>query len=510
MHRPTTPEQASGLLIRRVRLGPAEGSVDVLIRNGVIASIEPSRGHSGPAGGHSGPTGRAEVFDGLDGFLLPGLRDAHVHFTQWAIAQQRVDLSPARSAAAAAQLMVDARDASGRAPTDLLSGFGFRAALWSDEPHKNLLQHLLPDVPAVLVSQDLHSAWFSPAALRLVGVDHPTGLLREADCFAALAGLPEAERDQIDRWALAAAERAVALGVTAITDFEFADTTTDWRRRAASAGRLPFRVQAAIRPGGMAEAIDRGQRTGDPITDTESLVTVGPCKVLMDGSLNTRTALCHDPYPGIGDPTQANGLLTQDPDDLVRMMKLGARHGLRYAVHAIGDRANTLALDCFQAAGVGGRIEHAQLVDPADLPRFASLGVLAGVQPAHAVEDRDVADVQWRGRTDRAFPYASLLAAGAALEFGSDAPVSRLDPWHAIAAAVTRTTGDRPPWHGEQALTLTDALAASTSGHVAPAVGDLADLVVLAHHPSTLAAHELSGIPVLATIVAGRISHRTQ
>jgi predicted amidohydrolase YtcJ len=191
-------------------------------------------------------------------------------------------------------------------------------------------------------------------------------------------------------------------------------------------------------------------------------------------------------------------------------MRTAAQQGLSFAVHAIGDLANTLALDCFQAAGVGGRIEHAQLVSERDLPRFAELGVIAGVQPSHAVEDRDVADLQWNSRTDRAYPYASLLAAGATLEFGSDAPVSRLDPWNAIAAAVTRTSGGRPPWHGEQAIGVADAISASTGGRLTPSVGDRADLVLLAQDPTEVAAEDLAQMNVLATIVDGRISHRAE
>lgn len=109
-------------------------------------------------------------------------------------------------------------------------------------------------------------------------------------------------------------------------------------------------------------------------------------------------------------------------------MRRAAAHGIEPAVHAIGDRANTVALDAFEAVRCRGRIEHAQLLSPEDLPRFARLGVTAGVQPRHATDDRDVADRHWAGRTERAFAYADLLAAGARLEFGSDAPVSPLDP----------------------------------------------------------------------------------
>ena len=130
------------------------------------------------------------------------------------------------------------------------------------------------------------------------------------------------------------------------------------------------------------------------------------------------------------------------------------------------------------------------------------------MQPSHAVEDRDVADTHWADRLDRAFPYRALAAAGATLEMGSDAPVARLDPWHTIRSAVTRTDDDRPAWHPEQSLTLAEALAASTGGLLHPAVGDPADLILVDRDPADLDPAGLDDIQVLATLVAGRITHR--
>jgi predicted amidohydrolase YtcJ len=234
------------------------------------------------------------------------------------------------------------------------------------------------------------------------------------------------------------------------------------------------------------------------------LVTVGPYKLFVDGSLNTRTAYCHDPYPG----HDTHGLLELPFDELVALMDKAFRHGISPAVHAIGDRANTIALDAFAKVGCPGRIEHAQLVHPGDLPRFAGLGVVAGVQPAHQPDDRDVADRHWAGRTSRAFAYAALLAAGATLEIGSDAPVAPLDPWDGIASAVTRTDDGRPGWHPEQAIDLVTALAAASQGRTGVAVGDVADLMVTAVDPSTLPPADLRDIPVTATLLAGRPTHR--
>ncbi len=268
-------------------------------------------------------------------------------------------------------------------------------------------------------------------------------------------------------------------------------------------------MSAAVYPSRLDAAIKRGLRTGDEVGADGSLVQVGPLKLFTDGSLNTRTALCRDPYPGLEGTDGAHGIEETAPDELVRLMRHAAAHGIEPAVHAIGDRANTVALDAFEAVRCRGRIEHAQLLSPQDLPRFAQLGVTAGVQPRHATDDRDVADRHWAGRTERAFAYGDLLAAGARLEFGSDAPVSPLDPWLAIASAVSRTDDERPAWHPEQRLSVPDALVAAARGHRLIRVGDPADLVVVDVDPLDADPDTLRAMPVHATMTNGRWTHGT-
>jgi predicted amidohydrolase YtcJ len=205
-------------------------------------------------------------------------------------------------------------------------------------------------------------------------------------------------------------------------------------------------------------------------------------------------------------------VLSVPTDHLVRIMSAAVRLGLDCAIHAIGDAANTLALDAFEATGARGSIEHAQLLAWADVERFAGLGVAAGIQPEHAMDDRDVADRYWAGRTDRSFAYATLHRSGVRLALGSDAPVAPLDPWVAIDAAVTRTRDGRAPWHAEQRLDLDVALASSVDGRsVGLEVGAPADLVVLDEHPAERLARTgtVRGLPVSGTLVAGRWTHRT-
>jgi predicted amidohydrolase YtcJ len=276
-----------------------------------------------------------------------------------------------------------------------------------------------------------------------------------------------------------------------------------WTRRIAG-GQHSLRVEFGIYTQHLDRAIELGLRTGRRLGD---LLTVGQYKVLTDGSLNTRTAFCHDEYPGLEGQDNSRGLLVMPPERLRPLMRKASDAGIEPDVHAIGDHANTLALDAFEELGIGGRIEHAQLLTAADIPRFAQLGVVASVQPEHAMDDRDVADRYWSGRTARTFALKSLLDAGAELSLGSDAPVAPLDPWVTIAAAVGRSRDGRDAWHPEQAISVDAALAASTKTRVA--VGEVADLVVVARDPVGCTPGELRSMPVAATMLGGRFTHRT-
>ncbi|WP_285705862.1 amidohydrolase family protein [Microtetraspora sp. NBRC 16547] len=488
---PPTSPTPSRLLLRNARVGLGGPVRHVLIEGGRVAAVRDE-----PPGAESRHTSDIEDVDLEGATVLPGLWDAHVHSVQWAEARRRIDLSGARSAREAAELVRPHLRS-----TELTMGYGFRDALWPDEPDGSLLP---ADLPAVLISNDLHTAWLSAAALALVGRGgHPTGVLRERECYDAMAALPLPPRELLDRWVAEATVAAAELGVTGMLDFEFADNVTDWLRRVREQ-EVAIRVTCSIPRNALDDAIARGLRTGDPVAGSGGLIEVGPVKMFIDGSLNTRTAYCDDPYPGSGDC----GRLETPPDELAATMAQAARHGLHPAVHAIGDLASSIALDAFDLVGCPGRIEHAQLVRAADFHRFARPGLIAGVQPAHAPDDREVADTHWCGRTSRAFAYADLLAAGATLELGSDAPVASLDPWDGIASAVTRTDDERPAWHPEQAIPLHAALAAASRGRSSVREGDPADLMILERDPSLLEADELRRPGVLGTLVDGRWTHR--
>lgn len=471
------------MLLRNLRISGTSGEpVDILPINGVIASVA-------PAGGST--LGRD--FGGL--WVSPGLWDNHVHFSQWALVRQRLDVSAASSARDTAAMVARALEGVSPEPTPFV-GYGFRDALWSDAPSVELLDDAAGSRPVVIVSGDLHAVWLNSAALALHGhAGHPTGLLREDAAFEVTYRIGTIADEVLDRWADDAAHAAAGRGVVGIVDLEMDWNLETWSRRIA-AGSRSLRVEFGVYAQHLDRAIAAGLRTGDRVND---LLTVGPFKVLTDGSLNTRTAYCYDEYPGREGAEESRGMLTVPPHELLPLLRKAVDAGLTPAVHAIGDHANSLALDAFAELGSGGRIEHAQLLAEKDIPRFAALGVTASVQPDHALDDRDVAEHHWAGRTDRAFALRSLLDAGAALALGSDAPVSPLDPWATAAAAVTRTRGGREPWHPEQRISTAEALAASTRSTVA--VGQPADLVLTETDP--LATDDLRSVSVAATLLAG-------
>jgi hypothetical protein len=240
---------------------------------------------------------------------------------------------------------------------------------------------------------------------------------------------------------------------------------------------------------------------------------MGYLKGFMDGTLGSATARLLD----------GSGVEITSREELEDVVVRGAEAGFPVAVHAIGDAANRAALDAFEATrpvwmplGLRQRIEHAQLLDAADVGRFARIGVTASVQFSHAPSDRDLADRLWEGR-DGAYAYRSLLDAGAVLANGSDAPVEELDPLLGIRAGVLRTLDDRGPWRPEQAVTVAEALEATC---VAPArltgdeerrgtltPGKLADVVVLNRDPLECPPEELAEIEVVATMLGGRWVH---
>lgn len=481
-------------LIGTQRLDPfGDDPVDVHLAGGRIVDIAPA----------GALPRRGAVLDGDGAWVTQGLWDHHVHTVQWALVAQRVPLAEARSAAEAAALM-------GRAPVlddGRRVGTGFRDALWSDAPTRALLDAVTGDVPTYLINADVHSVWLNTAALQREGYAlSESGLLQEEPAFEISRRLNAADPAVGDRLVDAALHAAASRGIVGVVDLDMAWNAEAWVRR-REAGFDATRVRFGIYPFHLERALAEGLRSGDAL-DAEGLIRVGSLKVITDGSLGTRTAACSHAYPG--DPHN-HGLLTVAPQALVEMMTRATGGGLQCAVHAIGDVANSHALDAFATTGATGTIEHAQLVAHADIPRFGRLGVGASVQPEHAIDDRDMTDTIWAAQTALAYPLRSLAAAGATLLFGSDAPVAPLDPWAAMAAAVHRTRDGRPAWHPDQGIDAETALAASTAGGSLTEAwllpGTVADITVVDRNPLTASEPQLRATRAQATLLGGRLTH---
>lgn len=510
------------LLVRDVRpvlldhdTAPAPEPVDVLVRDGVVAAVGPFARESGTARG-------IPVLDGEGRYAVPGLWDQHVHMVQWGLAQTRLDTSGTQ----APQEVLDrvaARLAGGLdSPTGILVGWGHRTGRWPQRPTVAALDAVSGDIPVALISGDGHHGWLNTAALRLVGGPMVPGVVAEGLWFPLYDRLQQLHgaEEEAELGVAAAIAAAHARGVVGIVDLEFGHPWRQWRERKAE-GLPPLRARTAVYPEGLDEVIAAGARTGDPVRATDGLVRMGPLKIITDGSLNTRTAWCCEPYADADRLDLPRGAVNLPADELVDLVGRAHAAGLQAALHAIGDAAVAMVLDAFAATGAGGSVEHAQLVDLADLPRWAALPgrVRASVQPAHLLDDRGDTEQCWPDRTHRTFTLRSFLDAGIELALGSDAPVSSLDPWLAMAAAVHRGDpgSDEAPgeqgWHPEQQITPREALAASVDGQrLRP--GGRGDLALLDSDPlggegrsSAERARLLRGMRVSATVLDGVVVH---
>jgi len=460
--------------------------VDIHVDAGRIVDIAPAG--SLAAGG--------QILEAGGAWVVPGLWDSHVHTVQWALASEREQLGDSVSALDAARRM----STIAPLPDGRRVGTGFRDAFWADSPSLNVLDEATGAVPTYLINADVHSVWMNSAALTREGFSSPDGMLREEDAFEISKRVNAVDPDHGDRAVRAAGTAAAARGVTGIVDFDMAWNAEAWTRR-ASGGFGTQRVEFAVYPADLTRAVAEAFRTGELLPDTHGLVRIGPLKIITDGSLGTRTAACSHAYPGDdGD----FGVMNIPPSDLIELLTTAVGSGLDVAVHAIGDRAVSSALDAVTVTGASGTIEHAQLIRHADLARLARLGLVASVQPQHALDDRDLVDGYWAAQTAVGYPMASLLRAGAELRLGSDAPVAPLDPWCAIAAAVERTGDEREPWHPEERLSVDEAFSASVRSAVRP--GEPADLVLCGADPHATGA-DLRQMPVLATLLGGRVTH---
>jgi predicted amidohydrolase YtcJ len=447
--------------------------------------------------------------------VVPGFSDAHVHFPTWAVARTEVRLEDTRSLDDALSLV---REALGDLrPGRWLRGRGWRSADWGADPTRDDLDAVTGDVPAALLARDSHSLWLNSAALARANGDletpggvverdaagEPTGVLREEAAWRFRDEHVEIADDEYVAAMRDGLRVAASRGVTAVHDKDGWLGAQRFFQQLHDEGALTLRVWQSL-PGALLpelEGLGLRSRVGD------EWFRLGYLKLFMDGTLGSQTARLLD----------GSGVEITSREELAETVRRGARAGWPVAVHAIGDRANRDALDAFEetrdewvSRGLRPRIEHAQLLDPADIPRFAELGVAASVQFSHATADRDVAERFWFGRLDGAYAFRSLIESGAVVANGSDAPIEELDPLAGIRAGVLRTLGARPPWRPEQAVTVEQGLVATCvtpawlagderrRGKLLP--GYLADLVVLDRDPL----EDVAGVQVAATMAGGR------
>jgi predicted amidohydrolase YtcJ len=425
-----------------------------------------------------------------------------------------------------------ARRAQETEPGRWIMGRGWNQNEWAEGrwPSRGDLDAVVGDRPVALTSKDGHLLWVNTAALIAAGVtrdtpdppggeiardEHgePIGVLKENATQAVYAVLPPPSEDEIDAALMRAMDHAVRLGLVGIGNFEGPEVQRAFGRLRAR-GRLRLRVVQHIAHAALDHAL--GAEVFSGLGD--DWLRVGSLKLFADGTLGSQTASMLVPFTRSGDNY---GIATLSYEEMRETAARAAAGGIATAIHAIGDRANRDALRALAAAprvpAAPHRIEHAQLLHPDDVPLFAEHGIVASMQPIHAVGDRDTADRHWGARCGTAYAWRSLRDGGAVLAFGSDAPVETCDPLAGLYAAVARhARGDnRSPWYPEQALSVQDALWAYTMGAAMAtgeqgsrgslAPGKVADMVVLSSDISS--GHEaLEQARITCTIVDGVIA----
>ena len=410
---------------------------------------------------------------------VPGLHDAHLHVQGVGQAKDRVALlgskSPAEVKAKVAAWAAQHKDAAavrGRGWDQSL----FPGAAW---PSWRDLEGAT-DKPILLSRVDGHAAWANQAMLALAGITaktpdpkggkihkddkgEPTGILIDNAIDLAEAKLPAPSEADLERWLLGGLHAFAAAGLTAVTDQ--GTSKAAWRvlARLDDAGKLPIRVFVYL-DGAEEGALELlGQRA-----PTDKLRALG-VKLYADGAMGSRGAALLADY---SDEKGNQGLLLTEPKVLLERVRAVHGKGFAAAIHAIGDRGNRVVLDAFQAsrppAGVRDRVEHAQLVHPADFARFAKLGAIASMQPTHATSDMRWAEARvGKERVKGAYAWHTMLKDGAALAFGSDAPVEDERPALGIYAALTRQDAAGQPPGGflpEERLSQAETLAAFAAG----------------------------------------------
>jgi len=530
----------------------APSPADYVLHNATIYTVDDEQPQAGAFAVRAGRllmVGRAA--DVLDAYpdarridaegrtVVPGLIDAHAHLMGLGQSLIRADLVGAPSKDATIDSL---RAYAEQLPEGAwLLGRGWDQNDWpvKEFPTRQDLDAAFPDRPVFLSRIDGHAAWANTAAIEAtVGLDSlrqmddpeggairrtddgdPTGVFIDAAESLVASQIPEPPEAEQDRALEAALEATARNGLTGMHDAGAPLATLRRYQRFIDEGRFPLRVYAMV--GGRGDTFDHFCQNG-PLIGEHGRLRVQSVKFYLDGALGSRGAALLAPY---SDDPGNRGLLMKQPDAFQQDVADALRCGFQVNTHAIGDRANRLTLDAYEAAmaatgsTVGRhRIEHAQILHPDDIGRFAELGVIASVQPTHATSDMPWADERLGDdRLDGAYAWQSLKESGARLAFGSDFPVEDVSPIEGFYAAVTRQDADgQPPggWTAEERVSRQAALhgftlGAAYAGFQEHEIGSLtpgkrADFTVLSRNIMTIPTDEILDTEVVATYIDGK------
>jgi predicted amidohydrolase YtcJ len=476
--------------------------------------------------------------------VLPGLHDAHAHVVGLGASLQDVDLRGTRSYEEVVG-RVRRRLATAR-PGEWIVGRGWDQNDWADKdwPTHDLLSAASPDNPVYLTRVDGHAGLANRKAIETANLTRsttdpaggriirsadgePTGVVIDTAESLVTARIPPVAPEQLEDQIQLADRELRRLGITTVHDAGADGSTVDAYKRLIDTGKIKTRLYVLLR-GRLPELkpfFDRG-----PLTDVANhRMAVRAIKVYADGALGSRGAALLEPY---SDEPGTSGLLTTPPEEVYAQALAAARAGFQVGIHAIGDRANRQVMDVFErvqrevpgSRALRMRVEHAQILDAAEIPRFARLGVIASMQPTHATSDMPWAPARiGNARVEEgAYVWHKLLGAGAVIASGSDFPVEEANPMLGFYAAITRQDSAGNPgggWMPRERMTRDEALASFTR-HAAFAAhaetltgsiesGKLADLVVLSQDIMRIAPRQILTTSVRQTIVGGEIVYQS-
>ncbi|WP_239019665.1 amidohydrolase [Sphingomonas suaedae] len=465
--------------------------------------------------------------------VIPGMVDAHGHVMSLGFRALALDLSATRSLGEAQDAI--RRYAAENSTRRWLTGGGWNQEVWGlgRFPTAAELDAATGDVPTWLVRADGHAGWANSAAMKAAGITattkspaggriemvagKPGGVFVDAAMALIEKALPQPTPRDRNAAFIKAQDILLSMGVTASADM--GTTIDDWMtyRRMGDLGILRMRIMSYS--DGVDTALQVAGSGPTPWLYGDKL-RMGGIKLYTDGALGSRGAWLKAPY---ADAPGNSGLPFLTDAQLLNSISRGAMDGFQFAIHAIGDRANQQVLDAIDELsdtykdGQRWRIEHAQIVDPADLPRFGKHGIIASMQPVHQSSDRAMAEARLGAeRLAGAYAWKSMLANGARLVFGSDYPVESPNPFEGWATGFTRQDAQGQPfggWRPEEAVSREQAWRAFTIdaayagfgekkfGHLAP--GMRADFIVIDRDPLLASPSDLRSTTVLETWVGG-------